>query len=61
MSTPSGDLHVVDFKTNQIVSAIQPKDYWNDKRHWEIKNNIDTLEFRVFENTIMQQHLYSKI
>ncbi|MCQ6286141.1 phage tail spike protein [Bacillus cereus] len=65
MSTPSGDLHVVDFKTNQIVSAIQPKDYWDDKRHWEIKNNIDILEFRVFENTdhaatLVQQNLVLK-
>ncbi|OTZ91072.1 peptidase S74, partial [Bacillus thuringiensis serovar ostriniae] len=65
MSTPSGDLHVVDFKTNQIVSAIQPKDYWDDKRHWEIKNNIDTLAFRVFENTdhaatLAQQNLVLK-
>ncbi|MDF9474563.1 phage tail spike protein [Bacillus cereus] len=65
MSTPSGDLHVVDFKTNQIVSAVQPKDYWDDKRHWEIKNNIDTLEFRVFENTdhaatLVQQNLVLK-
>ncbi|PGW90312.1 phage tail spike protein [Bacillus cereus] len=65
MSTPSGNLHVVDFKTNQIVSAVQPKDYWDDKRHWEIKNNIDTLEFRVFENTdhaatLVQQNLVLK-
>lgn len=65
MRTPSGDLHVVDFKTNQIVSDIQPKDYWDDKRHWEIKNNIDTLEFRVFENTdhattLVQQNLVLK-
>ncbi|MDA1867377.1 tail fiber domain-containing protein [Bacillus cereus] len=65
MSTPSGDLHVVDFKTNQIVSAVQPKDYWDDKRYWEIKNNIDTLEFRVFENTdhaatLVQQNLVLK-
>ncbi|WP_242259373.1 phage tail spike protein [Bacillus cereus group sp. BfR-BA-01311] len=65
MSTPSGDLHVVDFKTNQIVSAVQHKDYWDDKRHWEIKNNIDTLEFRVFENTdhaatLVQQNLVLK-
>ena len=48
MRTPSGILHVVDFKTSQIVSNIHPKDYWDDKRHWEIKNNIDTLEFKVF-------------
>ncbi|EOO68123.1 phage minor structural protein [Bacillus cereus VD196] len=65
MSTPSGDLHVVDFKTNQIVSAVQPKDYWDDKRRWEIKNNIDTLEFRVFESTdhaatLVQQNLVLK-
>lgn len=65
MRTPSGELHVVDFKTEQIVASIQPKDYWEDKRHWEIKNNIDTLEFRVFDNTrhsstLMQQNLVLK-
>ncbi|HHT7202561.1 MULTISPECIES: phage tail spike protein [Bacillus] len=65
MRTPSGTLHVVDFKKSQIVSAIQPKDYWDDKRHWEIKNNIDILEFRVFDNTdhaatLIQQNLVLK-
>lgn len=65
MRTPSGELHVVDFKTEQIVASIQPIDYWDDKRHWEIKNNIDTLEFRVFDNTrhsstLMQQNLVLK-
>ncbi|WP_426940535.1 phage tail spike protein [Bacillus mycoides] len=65
MRTPCGTLHVVDFKTSQIVSNIQTKDYWDDKRHWEIKNNIDTLEFRVFDNTehaatLMQQNLVLK-
>jgi phage minor structural protein len=65
MRTPSGELHVVDFKTEQIVASIQPKDYWDDKRHWEIKNNIDTLEYRVFDNTrhsstLMQQNLVLK-
>ncbi|MGG4231130.1 phage tail spike protein, partial [Bacillus paramycoides] len=65
MRTPSGTLHVVDFQTEQIVSAIQSKDYRDDKRHWEIKNNIDTLEFKVFDNTehaatLMQQNLVLK-
>ncbi|PDZ54986.1 hypothetical protein CON15_23985 [Bacillus cereus] len=65
MRTPSGVLHIIDFKTSQIISAIQPKDYWDDKRHWEIKNNIDTLEFKVFDNTkyaatLMQQNLVLK-
>ncbi|PFL28057.1 hypothetical protein COJ26_27565 [Bacillus thuringiensis] len=65
MRTPSGVLHIIDFKTSQIVSAIQPKDYWDDKRHWEIKNNIDTLEFKVFDNTdhattLVQQNLVLK-
>ncbi|MED1116472.1 phage tail spike protein [Bacillus paramycoides] len=65
MRTPSGTLHVVDFQKEQIVSAIQPKDYWDDKRHWEIKNNIDTLEFKVFDNTehaatLMQDNLVLK-
>ncbi|MGN4862575.1 phage tail spike protein [Bacillus cereus group sp. MYBK132-2] len=65
MRTPSGVLHIIDFKTSQIVSAIQPKDYWDDKRHWEIKNNIDMLEFKVFDNTkyaatLMQQNLVLK-
>ncbi|MFE6135594.1 phage tail spike protein [Bacillus sp. NPDC057893] len=65
MRTPGGILHIIDFKTSQTVSAIQPKDYWDDKRHWEIKNNIDTLEFKVFDNTkyaatLMQQNLVLK-
>ncbi|MBJ7951836.1 phage tail spike protein [Bacillus cereus] len=65
MRAPSGTLHVIDFKTDQIVANIQPQDYWDDIRHWEIKNNIDTLEFKVFDNTehavtLMQQNLVLK-
>ncbi|MBK5447499.1 phage tail protein [Bacillus sp. TH22] len=65
MRTPSGILHVVDFKTDQIVSAIQPQDYWGDKRHWEIKNNIDMLDFTTFDGTkhaitLQQQNLVLK-
>ncbi|MDA2452030.1 hypothetical protein PDN63_27005 [Bacillus cereus] len=65
MRTPSGILHVVDFKTDQIISAIQPKDYWADNRHWEIKSNIDMLEFKTFDGTphavtLQQQNLVLK-
>ncbi|PGT64538.1 peptidase S74, partial [Bacillus cereus] len=65
MRTPSGNLHVVDFKTDQIVSVIQPQDYWDDKRHWEIKNNIDMLGFTTFDGTehaitLQQQNLVLK-
>ncbi|MGQ3740939.1 phage tail spike protein, partial [Bacillus sp. Fil] len=65
MRTPSGILHVVDFKTDQIVSAIPPQDYWGDKRHWEIKNNIDMLDFTTFDGTehaitLQQQNLVLK-
>ncbi|RWQ72560.1 phage tail spike protein [Bacillus cereus] len=65
MRAPSGTLHVIDFKTDQIVASIQPQNYWDDIRHWEIKNNIDTLEFKVFDNTehaatLMQQNLVLK-
>lgn len=65
MRTPNGILHVVDFKTEQIVSVIQPKDYWDDIRHWEIKNNVDMLEFRTFDGTphavtLQQQNLIVK-
>ncbi|AOM09306.1 phage tail spike protein [Bacillus thuringiensis] len=65
MRTPSGILHVVDFKTDQIVAAIQPQDYWGDKRQWEIKNNVDILDFTVFDGTphsatLQQQNLVLK-
>ncbi|KAB7678002.1 phage tail spike protein [Bacillus sp. B1-WWTP-T-0.5-Post-4] len=65
MRTPSGILHVVDFKTDQIISAIQSKDYWADNRHWEIKSNIDMLEFKTFDGTphavtLQQQNLVLK-
>ncbi|WP_306008334.1 phage tail spike protein [Bacillus sp. MMSF_3353] len=65
MRTPSGILHVVDFKTDQIIAAIQPQDYWDDKRHWELKNNVDMLDFTAFDGTdysatLQQQNLVLK-
>ncbi|PED41971.1 phage tail spike protein [Bacillus cereus] len=65
MRKPSGILHVADFKTEQIIAAIQPKDYQEDVRHWEIKNNVDILDFTVFDGTddaatLIQQNLVLK-
>ncbi|HDR6499296.1 TPA: hypothetical protein QCV07_006570, partial [Bacillus thuringiensis] len=45
--------------------AIQPNDYWDDKRHWELKNNVDMLDFTVFDGTthsatLQQQNLVLK-
>ncbi|MBJ8038367.1 hypothetical protein JDS83_32415, partial [Bacillus cereus] len=65
MRAPGGELHVVDFKTEQIVSIIGPEEYWDDIRHFEIKHNIDTLEFTVLDGTeqaatLMQQNLVLK-
>ncbi|MGF2644348.1 phage tail spike protein, partial [Bacillus cereus] len=39
--------------------------YWNDNRHWEIKNNVDKLDFTVFDGTkeaaaLTQQNLVLK-
>ncbi|WP_235363864.1 phage tail spike protein, partial [Bacillus thuringiensis] len=44
---------------------MQSKDYWNDNRHWEIKNNVDKLDFTVFDGTkeaaaLTQQNLVLK-
>ncbi|EEM89536.1 hypothetical protein bthur0012_24690 [Bacillus thuringiensis serovar pulsiensis BGSC 4CC1] len=55
----------MDFKTDQIVAAIQPEDYWDDKRHWELKNNVDMLDFTAFDGTdhavtLQQQNLVLK-
>ncbi len=65
MRKPSGTLHIADFKSGEIVSALQSSDYWDDKRHWEIKNNVDILDFTVFDGTdqaatLMQQNLVLK-
>ncbi|WP_000313272.1 phage tail spike protein, partial [Bacillus thuringiensis] len=40
-------------------------DYWDDKRHWELKNNVDMLDFAVFDGTthsatLQQQNLVLK-
>ncbi|MDK7537801.1 phage tail protein [Bacillus paranthracis] len=65
MRQPSGILHIADFQSGEIVSVLQSSDYWDDKRHWEIKNNVDILDFTVFDGTeqaatLMQQNLVLK-
>lgn len=56
------DLHIIDFKTQSIVATFQAQDYWDDMREWELKNNVDILEFKVFDGTrqsiaLQQQNL----
>ncbi|PFZ79890.1 hypothetical protein COL82_04555, partial [Bacillus toyonensis] len=65
MSKSNNLLHIVDYKTDQIIGIIQEKNYWNDIRQWEIKNNIDQLEFNTMDGTkesakLMQQNLIVK-
>ncbi|MGH0586773.1 phage tail spike protein [Bacillus mycoides] len=56
------ELHIIDFKTQSIVATFQDHDYWDDMREWELKNNVDILEFKVFDGTrqaitLQQQNL----
>lgn len=56
------ELHIIDFKTQSIVASFQEQDYWDDMREWELKNNVDILEFKVFDGTrqaitLQQQNL----
>ncbi|ARJ26056.1 peptidase S74 (plasmid) [Bacillus mycoides] len=65
MRKPSGDLHIVDYKTRRVIATIQPEDYIEDLRHWEIKNSVDILDFKVLESSpyavyLQQQNLVLK-
>ncbi|MGH0448487.1 phage tail spike protein [Bacillus mycoides] len=65
MRKPSGDLHIVDYKTRRVIATIQPEDYTEDLRHWEIKNSVDILDFKVLESSpyavyLQQQNLVLK-
>ncbi|MCU5666562.1 hypothetical protein OCB72_17775 [Bacillus cereus] len=44
------------------MATFQDQDYWDDMREWELKNNVDILEFKVFDGTrqsvtLQQQNL----
>ncbi|PEJ21594.1 peptidase S74 [Bacillus pseudomycoides] len=65
MRKQSGDLHIVDYKTRQIIATIRASEYFDDKRHWEIKNSVDILDFKLIENSpfvplLKQQNLILK-
>lgn len=65
MRKTSGDLHIVDFKTKQIIASLKPEDYIEDIRHWEIKDNTDILDFKLLDDSpfldyIQQQNLVLK-
>ncbi|KAA0814446.1 hypothetical protein DN403_26715 [Bacillus sp. AY2-1] len=61
----NNDLHIFDFKTEQIIAVIKEQDYWDDLRKWELKNNVDQFEFTVSDGThkaakLMQQNIILK-
>ncbi|PFN76368.1 phage tail spike protein [Bacillus cereus] len=60
MQKVSGDLHIVDFKTKQIIASIQPEDYFDDLRHWEIKDNVDILDFKLLEDSPFLDYIQQK-
>ncbi|EJR56702.1 phage minor structural protein, partial [Bacillus cereus VD115] len=51
MSKANNLLHIVDYKTDQIIGVIKEQDYWNDLRQWELKNNVDQFQFTITDGT----------
>ncbi|MBU4640066.1 phage tail spike protein [Bacillus toyonensis] len=65
MSKTNNLLHIVDFKTEQIIGVIKERDYWDDLRQWELKDNKDKFEFTTADGTkiaasLIQQNLVVK-
>ncbi|PEF99649.1 phage tail spike protein [Bacillus toyonensis] len=65
MSKANNLLHIVDFKTEQIIGVIKEQDYWDDLRQWELKDNKDKFEFTTADGTkiaasLIQQNLVVK-
>ncbi|MEC2395066.1 hypothetical protein BK709_30255 [Bacillus thuringiensis serovar shandongiensis] len=65
MSKRNNLLHIVDFKTEQIIGVIKEQDYWDDLRQWELKDNKDKFEFTTADGTkiaaaLIQQNLVVK-
>ena len=53
----SGELHIIDYKTQQVIASMQPSEYVADNRHWELQNNVDTLDVTILENSKYQAYL----
>ncbi|WP_144497038.1 phage tail spike protein [Bacillus toyonensis] len=65
MSKANNLLHIVDFKTEQIIGVIKEQDYWDDLRQWDLKDNKDKFEFTTADGTkiaasLIQQNLVVK-
>lgn len=65
MSKANNLLHIVDFKTEQIIGVIKEDDYWDDLRQWEMKDNVDQFGFTIADGTknagkLMQKNLIVK-
>ncbi|WP_254635223.1 phage tail spike protein, partial [Paenibacillus sp. GbtcB18] len=61
----SGELHIIDYKTQQVIASMKPSEYVADNRHWELQNNVDTLDITILENSkyktyLQQQNLIIK-
>lgn len=57
MRKPSGELHIIDSKTQQVIASLKPSEYVTDLRHWELQNNIDTLDLTILEKSKFAPHL----
>ncbi|MGH0741943.1 phage tail spike protein [Bacillus paranthracis] len=51
MRKPSGELHIIDFSSQQVIASIKPSEYLTDLRHWELRDNIDTLDVTFLERS----------
>ncbi|MFA2694778.1 phage tail spike protein [Bacillus mycoides] len=66
MGTKStGELHIIDFKSQKAVDVIQAKDYLSDKRTWQVQNSVDMIDVVFQEGTkyaplLQQQNLILK-
>ncbi|MFJ8457267.1 phage tail spike protein [Bacillus paramycoides] len=51
MRKPSGELHIIDYSSQQVIASLKPSEYLTDLRHWELRDNIDTLDITLLERS----------